>query len=61
MKKKKKLEAEKFILPTQRSQIAESLEDYSMLIYGQKKIGKTTLLAEFLEAFFLMFEVVIWK
>lgn len=43
-------------LPTERSKPADSLRDYVWLLYGEKKIGKTTLAAQFPNAFFLMFE-----
>jgi len=43
-------------LPTERSKPLESLADYSILIYGTKKIGKTTLGSMFAKALFLLFE-----
>jgi hypothetical protein len=43
-------------LPTEISEPASSIGEYSMLLYGEKKIGKTTLAAEFDRAFFLMCE-----
>ena len=43
-------------LPTQVSIPAERIEDYSILLYGEKKIGKTSLASKFDKAFFLMFE-----
>jgi len=44
------------VLPTKKSQIAESLSDYTILLYGAKKIGKTTLCAEFPNPFFICTE-----
>jgi hypothetical protein len=43
-------------LPEERSTPSAFLGDYSFLLYGEKKIGKTTLAAQFPGAFFLMFE-----
>jgi hypothetical protein len=43
-------------LPSQPSEPAKNIGDYSILIYGEKKIGKTTLASQFEEAFFLMCE-----
>jgi len=43
-------------LPTNYSVPKDALGDYSMLIYGEKKIGKTTLASHFPDAIFLMFE-----
>lgn len=43
-------------LPTERSKASTDLEDYSFLIYGEKKIGKTSLAARFQDAFHLFFE-----
>lgn len=58
IKKKKKLKksTDELSLPIERSRILENLQDYSTLIYGQKKIGKTSLCAQFPETLFLMFE-----
>jgi hypothetical protein len=43
-------------LPTGPSAPRKLLTDYTWLIYGERKIGKTTLLAQFLRNFFLMAE-----
>lgn len=43
-------------LPTEISIPRKSLTDYTWLIYGERKIGKTTLLAQFQKNFFLMAE-----
>ena len=43
-------------LPTEVSEPCESLGDFSMLLFGAKKIGKTTMCAQFPKALFLMFE-----
>lgn len=45
-----------YTLPTERSTPSTKLGKYTMLIYGEKKIGKTTLAAEFPDAVFLFFE-----
>lgn len=44
------------LLPTQKSKPAKSLEDYIILVSGEKKIGKTTMLSHYGEAFFFMWE-----
>lgn len=43
-------------LPTERSVPRQNLGDYTWLIYGEKKIGKTSLAAQFEDALFMMFE-----
>jgi hypothetical protein len=43
-------------LPEERSVPSDNMLDYSWLIYGEKKIGKTSLCAQFPNAFFLMCE-----
>jgi len=43
-------------LPTERSVPREDLGAYTWLIYGEKKIGKTSLAAQFPDALFTMFE-----
>jgi hypothetical protein len=43
-------------LPTQLSSPANHIGDYSILLYGEKKIGKTSLASKFDKALFLMFE-----
>jgi hypothetical protein len=43
-------------LPEKPSSPVKQLERYSMLLYGRKKIGKTTFAAEFPDALFLMTE-----
>lgn len=43
-------------LPDERSVPCESLQDYSQLLYGAKKIGKTTLTSMFPKAFFYLCE-----
>ena len=45
-----------YSLPTKPSEPKESMEEFIMLIYGQKKIGKTSLLSHFDNPLFLMFE-----
>lgn len=51
-----KPEAAPFALPTELSVPSDALQDYSILIYGEKKIGKTTLCSMFPGAYFLMTE-----
>lgn len=43
-------------LPTEKSSPQDNLGDYTWLIYGEKKIGKTSLAAQFPDALFMMFE-----
>ena len=43
-------------LPTMLSVPSDNLGDYSWLIYGTKKIGKTSLAGQFEDALFMMFE-----
>jgi len=43
-------------LPTEKSVPKANMGEYSILIYGEKKIGKTTIAAEFPDALFLMCE-----
>jgi hypothetical protein len=43
-------------LPKERSEASTHLEDYITLLYGPKKIGKTTFASQFPDAFFMMFE-----
>jgi len=45
-----------FVLPDEPSEPAEDLKDYSILLYGEKKIGKTTLTSQFENAFHIMTE-----
>lgn len=49
-------EAPKLALPLQKSTPVEDLSGYSILLYGEPKVGKTSLAAEFPENMFLMFE-----
>jgi hypothetical protein len=43
-------------LPNERSEPSESLQDFSLLIYGRKKIGKTSLTSQFEKTLGLMCE-----
>lgn len=43
-------------IPTKVSRISHEFQDYSVLLHGEKKIGKTTLWAQEENAFFLMFD-----
>jgi hypothetical protein len=45
-----------FALPDALSVPSDQLQDYSILLYGEKKIGKTTLTSMFPGAYFLMTE-----
>jgi len=45
-----------YSLPSEQTERAENLIDYSFLIYGRKKIGKTSLVSRFPSAIFFMFE-----
>lgn len=47
---------QRLTLPSELSTPSKKLEDYSMLLFGEKKIGKTSLAAQFGDAFFMMFE-----
>lgn len=56
---KKKSETKEIVeltLPTSLSVPSENIGDYSLLCYGDKKIGKTTLASQFDKAMFLMCE-----
>lgn len=52
----RRLETSSLTLPTAKSVPEESMQNYSVLIYGAKKIGKTSLVAEFPRTMFLMCE-----
>lgn len=43
-------------LPKEKSTVSQNITDYSFLVYGEKKIGKTSLAARFPNAFHLFFE-----
>jgi len=45
-----------FALPTEKKKPSQKLWDYIFLLFGEKKIGKTSMLAEIDDAFFAMFE-----
>lgn len=45
-----------YVLPSEKSAPKERLGEYSWLIYGEKKIGKTSLASKFPDALFFMFE-----
>jgi hypothetical protein len=51
-----KADAPPFTLPEALSEPSDALQDYSILLYGDKKIGKTTLCSMFPGAYFLMTE-----
>jgi len=44
------------ILPTSVSTPSDRMEDYSLLLYGDKKIGKTSLASQFSDALFFFLE-----
>lgn len=56
MKKKVVEEKEKLSLPTEMSEKVDTLGGYTQLLYGEKKIGKTTLAACYPDNMMLMFE-----
>lgn len=45
-----------YSLPTERSEPSAKIQDYTILLFGEKKIGKTDLTAQFPETFHLMTE-----
>jgi hypothetical protein len=53
---KKKKKVSRVSLPTKVSRPSSRLADYSTLLFGEKKIGKTSLAAQFPNSFFMMFE-----
>jgi hypothetical protein len=55
-KKKSGNDLEEFQLSTTKSKPSTDIGDYSILLFGSKKIGKTTLAALFPEAYFMKFE-----
>jgi hypothetical protein len=55
-KKAKPSELSELELPTERSEPSEQLADYSILLYGEKKIGKTQLSSMFESCFQMMTE-----
>jgi hypothetical protein len=56
LKKGKEKEDDTFRLPTKLSVPVTDLTEYSLFLFGEKKIGKTTLLSNFPKAVFLMTE-----
>lgn len=50
------IQAATLSLPKERNVPNELIGDYSLLLYGREKIGKTSFAAEFPDAFFLMCE-----
>lgn len=54
--RKKPKAVEGLSLPTEKSEPADSILAYSMLVYGKKKIGKTSLISNFEDTMFLMCE-----
>lgn len=54
--KNSKINPDEFSLPDEPNEPSNSISDYSILLYGAKKIGKTSLAARFPDAFFLACE-----
>jgi len=54
--KTKEVEETDLSLPDEPNEPSSSISDYSILLYGAKKIGKTSLAARFPDAFFLATE-----
>lgn len=54
--KKKPANIIDIVLPEGLSEVSHRLEDYSFLIYGERKIGKTELFSQFDGALFFMFD-----
>tara|TARA_R110001592_G_scaffold265951_2_gene531560 strand:- start:876 stop:1703 length:828 start_codon:yes stop_codon:yes gene_type:complete len=50
------LKRKPLILPTKKSEIPTSISQYSVFIYGQQKIGKTSLTSKFPKALHFFFE-----
>jgi len=55
-KKKRSSRAQELTLPTKKSVPSDNLWDYLILIYGEKKIGKTSMLSHAGNPFYAMFE-----
>ena len=56
-KKKEKVSVTKGLaLPDEKSEPAKKIGNYSLLVYGRKKIGKTSLVSNFPKTFCMMFE-----
>jgi hypothetical protein len=51
-----KPKAPAYVLPTEQNEPSDTIGSYSMLLYGRKKIGKTSLAAEFPGAFIISCE-----
>jgi hypothetical protein len=47
---------EEFSLPSEKKKPAQNLSDYAILVYGQQKIGKTSLTSKFENALHFFFE-----
>lgn len=45
-----------FVLPTKKTEVVQNLIGYIILLFGEKKIGKTSMLAEAEKTFFAFFE-----
>lgn len=55
-RRKKKLIKPKFELPKEKSSIHTDMQDYCLLVYGEKKIGKTSMMSYFPNTIFGMCE-----
>src|SRR3990167_9705344 len=51
-----KKQSKELSLPNEVSEPSNDISEYSILLYGREKIGKTTFAAQFPDAFFLLFE-----
>ena len=56
LKRSVKVDGVELTLPTEKNEPLKNLLDASFLLYGPKKIGKTTLLSQFEDPFFIFFE-----
>lgn len=52
----KKIERPEYSLPDEKTTPSESLQDFSVLLYGREKAGKTSLAAQFPDTFFMFCE-----
>jgi hypothetical protein len=56
MRKREREEESKYTLPDEKTSRKKELKDYSILLFGEKKCGKTTLAAQFDDPFFFLCE-----
>jgi hypothetical protein len=55
-KKSARTDVSKMVLPDDVSEISENLSDYTWMLYGERKIGKTSLFSQFGRPFYFMFD-----